>query len=172
MLGVCCPHPVRSLASLGVGCTMRYPRPMVSLSPLGHGGVLSSRVRETEAPCRPTWTSAEIAPFCRLASPPVPLSLPDDDRTVDTKNSSHARVSEMSGDVVRFLLNQSMQILFHRCSVHLPPSETAAAGRIPYRLQEVDALQCGLPTCATKPVGDRVGYAGVPASCRLPFGMI
>jgi hypothetical protein len=95
-------HLVRSLASLGAVCTLRFPCPMVSLSPLSYSGLLSSRVREAEAPRHSTWTSAEIVPFCRLASPPVPLSLLGNDRMVDTKSSPHARtsgVSEVCGTV-------------------------------------------------------------------------
>jgi len=101
---------------------------MVSLSPLGHGGLLSSRVREAEAPRHSTWMLAKIAPFCRFASPPVPLFLLGNDRMVDTKSSPMLALLEFLGCVARFLLNQSMQILFHERSAHLVPSETAAGG--------------------------------------------
>jgi hypothetical protein len=85
--GILSTQTVRSLASLGAVCILRLPCPMVTLSPLGHDGLPSSRVRETGAPRCSTWTSAEIAPFCSLVFPPVPLSLPGIGRAVDTKRS-------------------------------------------------------------------------------------
>src|SRR4029453_18364559 len=85
--GVLSTQTVRSLASLGAVCILRLLCPMVALSLLGHDELPSSRVRGAGAPRCFWWTSVEIAPFCSLAFPPVPLSLPGIGRAADTKSS-------------------------------------------------------------------------------------
>jgi hypothetical protein len=90
--GMLSTQTVRSLPSLGAVCILRLPCPMATLSPLGHDGLPSSCVREAGAARCSTWTSGEIAPFCSLVFPPVPLTLPGIGRAVDTKSFPPALV--------------------------------------------------------------------------------
>jgi hypothetical protein len=65
-----------------------------------------------------------------------------------------------------------MQTIFHECSAHLVQSETAAKGvKYPTGCEEEMPYNAAAHMFE-KPVGDRVGYEGVPASCRLPLVII